>query len=126
MKWAGLFETRSKLTTAIGAQLLPALQDSIRETADGWRLAFDPDEIVTSQAHLNGDHWPDWLASTCPALVIRGDRSPLTKAEHLHAMASRRANTDSVELDGGHAVHVDNPKAFASVLIEFLTKVAAS
>ncbi len=121
LKWAGLFGTRKELEAAIGAQLLPALADSLRETAAGWRTAFDPKDMIASQSNLNGDHWSDWLASTCPALVIRGKRSPLTDGGHLRAMAERRPRTQFVELDGGHAVHLDNPSGFASLLGQFLS-----
>ena len=90
----------------------------------GWRVAFDPEEMVRSQENLNGDHWPDWLASTCPALVIRGKASPLTKEQHLREMAGRRPNAQFLELDGGHAVHLDSPDAFAAAVTNFLSAQA--
>ena len=126
LKWAGLFRTRAELETAIGKQLLPAIADSLRETAAGWRTAFDPKDMVASQDQLNGDHWSDWLASTCPALVIRGRRSPLTTAEHLRAMADRRSNARFLELDGGHAVHLDDPSGFDAALNQFLSGLPSS
>ena len=123
LPWAGLFGTRAELEAVIGPKLLPALTESVRETGDGWRLAFDPEEVVASQARLNGDHWQDWLASTCPALIVRGKDSPLTKAAHLREMARRRPNTALVELEGGHAVHQDNPGGFTSALTNFLSEL---
>jgi pimeloyl-ACP methyl ester carboxylesterase len=125
LKWRGTFPTRAALEAAIGARLLPALGDGIRETADGWRLAFDPAEVVASQAELNGDHWRDWLASRCPALVMRGKDSPLSKPGHLRAMAERRPGTRFVEIDGGHAVHVDNPDGFVAAVKAFLAPLEA-
>ena len=44
----------------------------MRSVAGGWRLAFEPKDMVQSQTYLNGNDWADWLASTCPALLIRG------------------------------------------------------
>jgi pimeloyl-ACP methyl ester carboxylesterase len=113
-QWAGVFPSRQDLVDRIGPRLAPYLQDSIRETKEGWKLAFEPREMLESQRLVNGDHWHDWLASTCPALVIRGRHSRLTTSEELKEMAARRAHTRFVEIDAGHAVHVDAPAAVAA------------
>jgi len=120
LAWAGTFPTRDELAARIGPRLLPYLTDAFRETRDGWRLAFEPGEMVASQRELNGDHWADWLASTCPALLIRGRDSRLTRADHLEEMAARRPGTRLVALDGGHVVHADNPDAFGKLVRSFL------
>ncbi|WP_255249531.1 hypothetical protein [Streptomyces albidoflavus] len=39
--------------------------------------------MVASQNALRGDHWDDWLASDCPALLVRGERSGTLSAEHV-------------------------------------------
>ena len=93
---------------------MPTLTPSIRETARGWQLAFDPNDTVASQAELNSDHWADWLASSCPALLIGGSDSRVPDAAHLKQMASRRANTQLIMLKGGHVVHFDNLEGFTS------------
>jgi len=120
LAWGGVFPSREALAERIGERLLPYLLDSIRKTSAGWRLAFDPKEMVASQIQLNGDHWTDWLASSCPALLIRGRESPLTTQDHLEEMAARRPNTHLVTLDGGHVVHVDNTSGFTDTVREFL------
>jgi esterase len=120
LPWAGLYATRAALEQRIGERLVPALTPSIRETAAGWTLAFDPRDTVQSQKALNGDHWDDWLASSCPALLIRGRDSHVTDAAQLEQMASRRPNTKLVTLAGGHVVHFDNPEGFARTVGEFL------
>ncbi len=94
------------------------------ETPDGWRLAFDPSDMVTSQTHVNGDHWADWLATDCPALLVRGDDSRLTAAEHLGEMATRRANTRLLTLHGGHVIHADDSVAFGDAVAAFLGSLA--
>jgi esterase len=76
--------------------------------------------MVTSQKNLNGDHWADWLASSCPALLIRGRESRLTTQTEIEDMAARRTNTQIVTLDGGHVVHQDNPNDFATTVQMFL------
>ena len=100
LPWAGLYPTRAALGARSGARLVPALSASIRETAAGWRLAFDPNDTVASQSALNGDHWDDWLASSCPALLIGGRDSRVTDAAQLAQMASRRPNTQLAMLAG--------------------------
>lgn len=126
LPWAGVYPTRAVLENRIGERLVPALAPSIRETAQGWRLAFDPNDTVASQAALNGDHWDNWLATTCPALIIRGRDSRVTDPAQLEAMTQRRQNTELVELDGGHVVHFDNPEEFADTVRAFLNGLPAA
>ncbi len=123
LQWGGVFPTREALADAIGLRFSPYLVQSFRETPEGWKLAFDPREVVTSQRLLNGDHWKDWLATTCPALLIRGAQSRVTTAEHLEVMAARRPHTTLVTFDGGHVVHADDPAGFADVVNHFLNEL---
>ncbi|WP_338671515.1 alpha/beta hydrolase [Streptomyces sp. SCSIO 30461] len=97
------------------------LMDAVREYADGWGLAFDPKDMNASPQQLNGDHWEDWLASDCPALLIRGSRSTVLGAEHAKDMAARRPHTRLVELPAGHTVHGTVPAEFAAAVREFLS-----
>ena len=120
LAWEGTFPTREGLEEHIGQRLLPYLTDSFRSTPNGWRLAFEPREMLESQRQLNGDHWADWLATQCPALLIRGRESRITTQNQLAEMAARRPNTRLVTLDGGHVVHMDNPNGFANTVREFL------
>ncbi|MEU2182227.1 alpha/beta fold hydrolase [Streptomyces thermolilacinus] len=73
-----------------------------------------------SQQQLNGDHWNDWLASECPALLVRGSCSTVLSAEHAEDMAARRCHTRLVELPAGHTVHESVPDEFAAAVNEFL------
>lgn len=118
--WAGTFATREDLEARIGPRLAPYLEDSFRHTTEGWRLAFEPAEMMLSQTHLKGNYWSDWLATACPTLVIRGSDSRVTTAEHIREMAERRPCTESITLSGGHVVHRDNPAAFAEAVDSFL------
>lgn len=120
LSWGGVFPTRAALVDRVGPQFLPYLEDAFRETPAGWELAFDPRDTVASQIQLNGDHWADWLATDCPALLIRGRESRLTTAEIIEQMAARRPNTSVVTLDGGHVLHVDNPIGFTDAVRTFL------
>jgi esterase len=120
LAWAGIYPTRSALETQIGSRFVPALTPSIRETAHGWQLAFDPNDTEASQAEINGDHWNDWLASRCPTLLVRGRDSRVTTQAHFEQMATRRPNTELVVIDGGHVVHFDNPSGFIQAVLGFL------
>jgi pimeloyl-ACP methyl ester carboxylesterase len=126
LAWAGLFPTRGALAERVGPRLAPYLAEAFRETRDGWRLAFEPADMVASQRALNGDHWADWLASRCPALLVRGGASRLTTAEHLAEMAARRPGTRLLTLDAGHVVHADAPGPFAEAVRGFLRELDAS
>ena len=121
--WSGNYPTRAQLAERVGPRFLPYLADAFRETTDGWRLAFDPEDMVTSQRELNGDHWADWLGTDCPALLVRGDESRLTTAEQIAEMAARRPNTRVATLHGGHAVHADDPTGFAEAVRTFLSSL---
>jgi esterase len=81
-----------------------------------WHLAFDPHDMIVSQNHLNGDHWDDWLASACPALVIRGEGSRLTAPGLMEEMVGRRLNASLRTLRGGHVVHADNAIEFCKAV----------
>jgi esterase len=118
--WGGTFPTRGVLAERVGERLAPYLEDAFRRTDGGWRLAFDPRDMIASQKALNGDHWADWLATRCPALLIRGRHSRVTSPDMLRAMAERRPNTRFVELDGGHVAHMDAPDAFTTEVRDFL------
>lgn len=123
LPWGGTYPSWEALAERVGRRFLPYLEDAVRETPGGWRLAFDPRDTVASQAQLNGDHWADWLASTCPALLIRGRESRVTTPEMMEQMAARRPNTRLVTLDGSHVVHVDNPVGFTAAVRVFLREI---
>ncbi|HMG86885.1 MAG TPA: alpha/beta hydrolase [Terracidiphilus sp.] len=120
LPWRGVFSTREQLEVRVGARFVPYLSDSFRRSDHGWHLAFDPQDMVRSQQNTVGDHWADWLASDCPTLILRGCESHVTSQEHMEQMAERRPDTHLLILDGGHALHTDNPGAFNSVVRSFL------
>jgi esterase len=123
LAWEGRFATREALAERVGARFLPYLQDSFRETPEGWSLAFNPRDIVESGKCLSGDHWPDWLSTDCPALLLRGRESRVTTSTMVEQMAARRSNTRLKQLDGGHILHLDNPVGFANAVKEFLQEL---
>ncbi len=120
LAWEGVFPTREALAECIGPRFAPYLEDSFRKTPTGWKLAFEPKEIVASGKCTNGDHWHDWLSTDCPALLLRGRDSRVTTQAECEQMTSRRPNTRLAELDGSHVLHFENPTAFGDVVKKFL------
>jgi len=125
LAWGGVFNTREDLELCVGQHFLPYLQDSFRHIENGWKLAFNPKEMVISHDLVKGDHWKEWLATDCPVLLIRGKNSRVTTHAHLEQMALHRPNTRFKELEGGHVTHVDNPKQFTEAVKEFLLNRAS-
>ena len=120
LPWSGVSPTREGLIAKVGERFAPYLADSFRKTPNGWTLAFEPREIVASQNALCGDYLQDFLATTCPALLIRGSQSRVTSAEHLEQMASRRPRTTLLTLEGGHILHMDQPARFNTAVHKFI------
>lgn len=123
--WTGTFHSREELEHQVGQRFVPYLRDSFRETAAGWALAFEPREMMLSQACLEGSYWKEWVSTSCPALVIRGSESRVTASAHIAEMVSRRPNTRMLTLSGGHVVHSDDPASFAEAVRSFLALSAA-
>jgi esterase len=123
LDWRGVYPTREALEEKIGERLAWSVAPSFRETPRGWTLAFDPADLVAMQKSLSGDFWNDWLASSCPALVIRGTDSRAVDGKLLEAMAARRPNTHLLTLDAGHVTHHDAPAEFTRAVKELLARV---
>jgi esterase len=123
LAWEGEFPTREALADRIGPRFTPYLEDSFRKTPTGWKLAFEPKEIVDSGRCICGDHWGDWLATDCPALLLRGRDSRVTTQDECEQMASRRPNTRFVTLDGSHILHFETPTTFADAVTKFLRAI---
>jgi esterase len=123
LDWRGVYPTSEALEQKIGKRLAWSVKPSFRETAQGWTLAFDPDELVSMKEVLNGDFWGEWLGTTCPAMVVRGTTSKAVDGKLLETMAARRPNTELVTLETGHVTHHDDLAGFVSHVRAFLEKL---
>ncbi|WP_234440444.1 alpha/beta fold hydrolase [Streptomyces rimosus] len=113
-------DTPEQLTAALGAAG-PMFADALRQLPDGsWRLPFHPQDTIDSYADNEGDHWADWQASDCPALLLYGARSPVVGPARAQVMVRRRPGTEAVELDADHFLHRDRPLEFARAVRLFL------
>ena len=119
-EWRGVYPTREALEQKIGDRLAWSVAPSFRETAQGWTLAFDPEDLASIQRSLAEDSWTDWLGSSCPALVIRGTQSKAVDGTVLESMADRRPGTRLVSLEAGHVTHHDDPAGFHRAVRDFL------
>ncbi|MEV5936822.1 alpha/beta hydrolase [Streptomyces sp. NPDC052079] len=119
LSWPHRTPTRTELLDQLGDSAR-YVTGAIREYADGWGLAFRPEDMVASVSQENGDHWDDWLASDCPALLIHGTRSRTLTEAHAKEMAARRPHTRLAKLATGHTVHETDPTAFATTVRTFL------
>lgn len=111
--------TREELLHACGP-LAPLLEGGLRPHPDGWRLGCHPEDMVDSDTRVLGDHWPTWLGSSCPALLLHGTESTVLPTAQAREMASRRPGTTLVELDADHWVHLRRPEESADAVSSFL------
>ncbi|MGW2643337.1 alpha/beta fold hydrolase [Streptomyces sp. NPDC001393] len=111
--------TRKALIEGMGPAA-PYFSDRLRQNSDGsWRLPFHPQEMYESEDQVHGDHWDDWTATTCPALLLRGTKGVIT-SEQATAMTERRPGTRLVELDADHTLPTSAPTEFADAVRAFL------
>lgn len=67
--------------------------------------------------------WSAIDATTCPALVIRGEHSPLTTSEQVAEVAARLGGASVVEIPGGgHDLGVEQPEAVARAVLDFMDR----
>ncbi|WP_372610289.1 alpha/beta fold hydrolase [Halomonas sp.] len=96
-------------------------QGSARRLPDGsWTYHYDP-RIGEQFIHdTPRDTWADWAAIRCPLMVVRGEDSPLLKAESVARMAEAQPGLVSLEVPGcGHAPMLDR-KSQVVPIAEFL------
>ncbi|WP_027941172.1 alpha/beta fold hydrolase [Amycolatopsis taiwanensis] len=114
--------TRDALVASLGPAA-PYFADRLRENPDGsWRLPFHPKDMYDSEEQVHGDHWADWTASTCPALIVHGTNG-VVPAEQVRAMVERRPGTVSAELNGDHFLLAGDPDGVATAVRAFLAGI---
>jgi len=96
--------------------------DSLAEFEDGWGFRFDPDWMDLSRHAIRGDWTADWVAVSCPTLLLHGTRSWAVTAPEIERMRRLRPDTDYAEFDCGHTMHDEMPDAFAAAVRSFLDR----
>ncbi|WP_210366001.1 alpha/beta hydrolase [Bacillus sp. REN3] len=105
----------------VGLRSVDYFLESAFEDEQGWGLRFDRAGMAVSQQKVNGDWWADWLATSCPILLIHGMKSIFLDTQQAKKMAAIRPNTQLVLFeDCGHDVHFHDLEGFCSSIKTFL------
>ncbi len=125
LSWCLGWPRRFPSLHAMQAQIHRYFCESAVQRADGWDFRFDRPGMVASGASLNGDWWADWLASRCPALLLRGGDSNILPAALADEMVARRPATTLRVFPGvGHNINEADPAGYAQAVADFLATVA--
>lgn len=131
----GVFTSRLEYQRALSGWMPLADSDMLALSADNaltesgevYRLKCDPRLADMELPNASDMVWPLLQSLNCPSLLIRGEASAVlsrhTAAEMVRRVAGLRCETVPV---AGHAVMMDNPKAFLSVLQKFVFGVCRS
>ncbi|MET9959864.1 alpha/beta hydrolase [Streptomyces sp. NPDC006326] len=113
-------DSREELLSALGPAA-PLLGGALRPLpGGGWRLPFHPQDTVTSENAVHGDHWQQWLAGDCPALLLHGTSSQVLGAELAAEMVARRPRTTYAALDADHFLQLRDPEGVHAAVRSFL------
>jgi esterase len=116
-----LRELRQTLESLLGAGAFSYFEESAIEYPDGWTFRFDALGIIRSQEMLNGSWWADWQASTCPVLLMQGEKSSILSWEQARQMAKQRPNTTLLQFPGcGHTIRNGDPDGYLEAVRCFL------
>jgi len=98
-----------------------------RDEAGGlvWRSSKDAlRRILDESARSSARVWERLGEIRCPALVVRGTRSPSFAEPTARQMLTTLADARLVELDAGHNVALDRPRELADAVVRFAREVA--
>ncbi|MFD2368698.1 alpha/beta fold hydrolase [Brevibacillus sp. GCM10020057] len=108
----------------VGVRAVDYFSESVFEDERGWGFRSDLQGMLVSQQNCNGSWWEDWLASTCPILLIHGKKSFVMTESHAGQMVARRPNTQlAVFADCGHDVHTDDLEGYTQAVTGFLQEM---
>jgi len=121
ISWCLSWPARFPSLAAMRAAIHPYFCESAVQREDGWDFRFDRPGMARSGQALNGDGWAEWLATTCPALLLHGSASNVLSTAHATEMAARRPNTVLRVFPGvGHNINEGDPAGFVAAVTEFL------
>jgi pimeloyl-ACP methyl ester carboxylesterase len=113
------FRLLPKETTADPALLRHLAHAGLIHTDGGYRYRFDPACYANRQPV---DCWPLVPRITAPALVVRGELSPILPVDMAARLGAAIPRAEVAEIKGAyHHLTLDAPDAFARVLDRFLS-----
>ena len=115
------FRLLPKETTADPELLQHLARAGLIQTERGYRYRFDPACYANRQPV---DCWPLLPRVTAPALVVRGELSPILPADMAARLGATSPRAEVVEIKGAHHhLTLDAPEAFSRILDRFLRAV---
>lgn len=88
---------------------------------DGWYPEFRLDDMLTIAARTPTDERARWSGLQMPTLLVHGERSVVSSAETMRAMADSIPRGVFVEIsEAGHDVHLERPMDWQQALRRFL------
>jgi pimeloyl-ACP methyl ester carboxylesterase len=127
LKWPTTFSSRREAMEFL-ARTMPGEEEyfaaSLVEAPRGWAFTWRGEDMFRSMQAICGDWWKDWLGSKCPALLLRGGKSPVLSKELADEMQRRRPDTRLLEFPAaGHHVHDSDRPKFIQLLKDFLAEL---
>jgi pimeloyl-ACP methyl ester carboxylesterase len=115
------FRLLPRETTAPASLLEHLARAGIVERDGTWVYRFDP---ATNGNRVPVDAWPLLPKISCPALIVRGELSPVLTRETAQDIVERIPGARLAEVpDTYHHLMLDRPDACASVLEEFFLQL---
>lgn len=123
--WPTPFDSPSRATDFFGHA---SWSRNLEHRPDGWHPRADRATLLAAIEELaETSYAPEWAATTCPALVVRGARGTMAAADAARMPTDRAPGTRTdltVIEDAGHDVHLDQPRRLHAVLAGFLNSLA--
>lgn len=94
---------------------------NVERVEDGFRFRTDRRLRTISSLRVTPSQAEAFMRGiSCPTLMIHGDTGYEMMKKILHERLTWVGNLSSAECEGGHHLHMDNPQAVASEIINFL------
>ena len=120
--WPVPFTSRQAAVEHLGGTptALAWAQD-LQERQDGFWPRFDADVLQAAIAAVaQVPRWAEWQRVQAPTLLVQAQRSHLDAAEVERMLTLRLGTGHVVVPDAGHDVHLEQPRAWARLLREYL------
>ncbi|MDX3863408.1 alpha/beta fold hydrolase [Streptomyces europaeiscabiei] len=122
--WPTPFDSPSRATRFFGHA---SWSRNLERRPDGWHPRADRATMLAAIEELaESSYDPEWAATTCPTLVVRGARGTMRAADaaKMPALRAPDARTDlAVIEDAGHDVHLDQPQRLYEAMAGFLNSL---